>query len=55
MNGTIVLLRVEDDALEGWKGIPLEELLERIDLKWWKEDQEPAGVLLLRNRRRQLQ
>ena len=46
MGGEIVLLRVIDDTLEGWKCMPLEEFLERINLASWRDGQELVGMVL---------
>lgn len=46
MGGEMVLLRVVDDAQEGWKWMPLEEFLERISLDSWKDGQELVGMVL---------
>lgn len=46
MGGEMVLLRVVDDAQEGWKWMPLEEFLERINLDSWKDGQELVGMVL---------
>lgn len=46
MGGEMVLLRVVDDAQEGWKWMPFEEFLERIDLGSWKDGQELVGMVL---------
>lgn len=46
MGGEMVLLRVVDDAQEGWKCMPFEEFLERINLDSWKDGQELVGMVL---------
>jgi len=46
MGGEMVLLRVVDDAQEGWKWMPFEEFLERINLDSWKDGQELVGMVL---------
>lgn len=46
MPGEMVLLRVIDDAQEGWKCMPFVEFLERVDLHSWKEGQELVGMVL---------
>ena len=46
MGGEMILLRVIDDAREGWNFMPLEEFLERINLGSWKDGQELVGVIL---------
>lgn len=46
MDGEMILLRVVDDALEGWNCMPFEEFLERINLSSWKDGQELVGVVL---------
>ncbi|HEX5460522.1 MAG TPA: hypothetical protein VFX20_11180 [Steroidobacteraceae bacterium] len=46
MGGDMVLLRVVDDTLEGWKCMPFEEFLERINLASWKDSQELVGMVL---------
>ncbi|HEX3842942.1 MAG TPA: hypothetical protein VHV80_01165 [Steroidobacteraceae bacterium] len=46
MGGEMVLLRVVDDAWEGWKWMPFEEFLERINLASWKDGQELVGMVL---------
>lgn len=46
MGGEMVLLRGVDDTLEGWKCMPLEEFLERINLASWKDGQELVGMVL---------
>ena len=46
MRGDMVLLRVVDDSREGWKWMPFDEFLERIDLSSWKDGQELVGVVL---------
>lgn len=54
MDDEMVLLRVVDEAQEGWKCMPLEEFLERIDLASWKDGQELVGMVLPQARRRLL-
>lgn len=54
MNGEMVLLRVVDDAQEGWKCMPFEEFLERIDLDSWKSGQALVGMILPQARRSSL-
>jgi hypothetical protein len=51
MGGEMVLLRVVDDAQEGWKCMPFEEFLERVDLDSWKDGQELVGMVLPQARR----
>lgn len=46
MGGEMVLLRVVDDTHEGWKWMPFEEFLERINLASWKDGQELVGMVL---------
>jgi len=46
MDGEMVLLRVVDDAQEGWKWMPFEEFLERINLDTWKDGQALVGMVL---------
>jgi hypothetical protein len=46
LGGEMVLLRMVDDAREGWKWMPFEEFLERIDLASWKDGQELVGMVL---------
>jgi hypothetical protein len=46
MSSDMVLLRVVDDAREGWKCMPFEEFLERIDLASWNDGQELIGMVL---------
>ena len=46
MGDEMVLLRVVDDAQEGWKCMPLEEFLERVNLESWKDGQELVGMVL---------
>lgn len=46
MGGEMVLLRVVDEAQEGWKWMRLEEFLERVDLASWKDGQELVGMVL---------
>jgi hypothetical protein len=50
MGSEMVLLRVVDDTLEGWKWMPLEEFLERINLASWKDGQELVGMVLPQGR-----
>lgn len=51
MSGEMVLLRVVDDAQEGWKCMPFDEFLERIDLDSWKSSQALVGMVLPQTRR----
>jgi hypothetical protein len=44
--GEMVLLRVVDEAQEGWKCMPFEEFLQRINLASWKDGQELVGMIL---------
>jgi hypothetical protein len=53
MDGEMVLLRVVDDTWEGWKWMPLEEFLERINLASWKDSQELVGMVLPQGRQSQ--
>lgn len=46
MGGEMILLRVTDDAREGWNFMPFEEFLERINLGSWKDGQQLVGVIL---------
>jgi hypothetical protein len=46
MGGEMILLRVIDDACEGWNFLPFEEFLERINLGSWKDGQQLVGVIL---------
>jgi len=46
MGGEMVLLRVVDDAQEGWNCMPFAEFLERINLASWKRGQELVGMVL---------
>ncbi|HEX3844827.1 MAG TPA: hypothetical protein VHV80_10720 [Steroidobacteraceae bacterium] len=46
MSGEMVLLRVVDEAREGWKWMPFEEFLERINLASWQDGQELVGMVL---------
>ena len=46
MTGEMILLRVVDEAQEGWNWMPLEEFLDRIDLASWKSGQELIGMVL---------
>ena len=46
MSGDMVLLRVVDDTQEGWKWMPFEEFLERINLASWRDGQELVGMVL---------
>lgn len=54
MDGEMVLLRVVDDAQEGWKCMPFEEFLERINLASWKDGQELVGMVLPQGRQSRL-
>ena len=55
MGGEMILLRVVDDAQEGWKWMPREEFLERINLASWKDGQELVGMILPQAREGELQ
>ena len=55
MSGEMVLLRVVDDAQEGWKWMPREEFLGRINLAAWKDGQELVGMVLPQARQSELQ
>ncbi|MGH8320105.1 MAG: hypothetical protein ACREUL_19405 [Steroidobacteraceae bacterium] len=50
MGGEMVLLRVVDDAQEGWNCMPLQEFLERIDLASWKSGQQLVGMVVPQSR-----
>jgi hypothetical protein len=50
MGGEMVLLRVADDAQEGWNWMPREEFLERLNLASWKDGQELVGMVLPQGR-----
>jgi hypothetical protein len=50
----MVLLRVVDDTQEGWKWMPLEEFLERINLASWRDGQELVGMVLPPGRQSEL-
>lgn len=50
MDGEMVLLRVVDDTQEGWKCMPFEEFLARINLDSWKDGQELVGMVLPQTR-----
>jgi hypothetical protein len=54
MAGEMVLLRVVDDAQEGWKCMPFEEFLARINLASWKDGQELVGMILPQARQSRL-
>ena len=54
MGGDMVLLRVVDDTQEGWKCMPFEEFLERINLASWKDGQELVGMVLPRTEKSSL-
>ena len=54
MGGEMVLLRVVDDAQEGWKCMPFGEFLQRINLDSWNHDQELVGMVLPQVRHRLL-
>jgi hypothetical protein len=55
MSGDMILVRVTDEAREGWNWMPLDEFLERIDLAVWKSGQELVGVVLPPGRQKPLQ
>lgn len=55
MSGEVVLLRVVEDTREGWKCMPLEEFLERINLASWNDGQELIGMILPQEPRKLLQ
>lgn len=46
MGGEMVLLRVVDKSQEGWKCMPFEEFLRRIDLDSWQHGQALVGMIL---------
>jgi hypothetical protein len=46
MNGQMVLLRAVDGTWEGWRWMPLQEFLQRIDLVELKPWQHLVAVLL---------
>jgi hypothetical protein len=46
MGDEMVLLRVVDETQEGWKWMPFEEFLERINLASWRDGQELVGMVL---------
>jgi hypothetical protein len=50
MGGEMVLLRVADNAQEGWNWMPLKEFLERLNLASWKDGQELVGMILPQGR-----
>lgn len=54
MGGEMVLLRMVDDAREGWRWMPFEEFLERINLASWKDGQELVGMVLPQGRQRMM-
>jgi hypothetical protein len=54
MGDEMVLLRVTDDAQEGWNWMPLEEFLEWLSLASWKDGQELVGMVLPRGRQSRL-
>jgi hypothetical protein len=54
MGDKMVLLRMVDDAREGWNWMPFEELLERIDLTLWNDGQELVGMVLPQGRQGRL-
>jgi hypothetical protein len=54
MGGEMVLLRVVDEAREGWNWMPFEEFLERVDLALWKDGQELVGMVLPQGRQGRL-
>jgi hypothetical protein len=51
MGSEMILLRVVDDAREGWNCMPFDEFLARVNLNGWKEGQELVGVVLPQTRR----
>lgn len=55
MDGDMILLRVIDEAREGWNWMRLSEFLERIDLTSLKNGQKLVGVVLPPSRPKQLQ
>ena len=52
MGDEMILLRVVDDAREGWNCMPFDEFLERVNLNSWRDGQELVGVVLPQTRRR---
>lgn len=50
MSDKMVLLRVVDDTRVGWKWMPFDEFLERINLASWEDDQELVGMVLPQRR-----
>lgn len=50
MDDEMVLLRVVDDAQEGWNCMPFAEFLERINLESWQRDQALVGMVLPQGR-----
>jgi hypothetical protein len=52
MGGEMILLRVVDDAREGWNCMPFDEFLERVNLNSWKDGQELVGVVLPQTQQR---
>ena len=46
MGGEMILLRMVDEAREGWNCMPFAEFLERVNLDSWKDGQELVGVIL---------
>jgi hypothetical protein len=50
MGDEMVLLRVVDDAHEGWNWMPLEEFLKRLNLASWQDGQELVGMVLPQGR-----
>lgn len=54
MGEDMILLRAVDDNWEGWKWMPLEEFLEKINLASWNEDQHLAGMVLPQARQNRL-
>ena len=46
MDVEMVLLRVVDDAQEGWNCMPFAEFLERVNLASWTRGQELVGMVL---------
>lgn len=50
MGDEMVLVRVVDDTREGWKWMPFDEFLARINLASWQDDQELVGMVLPQSR-----